>query len=549
MKKYWYLTRVMLKNMLASMDPRNGAYADGQKKRRAVVRMLALLLLSVGAIGSVVFLEYEIYGVLDTIRMPMLLPGMAIFISLVLTMVMGLFQCLSELFQGKDAPFLAVLPLTSRQVFAARMTTLYVSELAVDALICLPAFVMYAVGQGALWPVLATMLPVLLLLPVIPLSVVALIASLLMRVGAFSRHRESVVMALSVVVALAYSIGVTLMNSGNTSSMQSMVSLMVGPEGLVNRMLGIFPPAMWATRGLTGEAWMLLLFAAVSVACAAGVLLLAGPGYLNMALSSTEKTVIHKRKGQGFGWKGSSAFRALHVLEWKQILRTPAWSYNSLLGVLMFPLMIAIGFISGFSKAGDTMESLREAIGMADPAYVALVAAAVILFCAMVNPAVSTAISREGGCWPFALTLPVRQKTRFLAKLMVGVEINAVCMALVAAVAWYLVRMPLIWLLAAFGLATVIGLASATLSLWVDAMRPQLHWTTEMEAIKKNYNQVIGMMLWAVLTALCVIPAVLLWSSGGGAALLGTAGVAAAELAISAILLHRAAEKHAVLQE
>jgi len=81
-----------------------------------------------------------------------------------------------------------------------------------------------------------------------------------------------------------------------------------------------------------------------------------------------------------------------------------------------------------------------------------VVTAGVLMVGSMVNPAVSTAISREGGRWPFALTLPVQQKTRFLAKLMVGVEINLVCSALLAVVAWVLVRINPLWLLGALAL-------------------------------------------------------------------------------------------------
>lgn len=548
MKNYWILTRVMIRNMLVSMNPANGSYADGRKKKRALVRTAVLLLLALGSLSSIIFVEYEIFKVLSSVRQPILLPGLAIFLSMMLTLVMGLFQCLSELFQGKDAPFLAVLPLTSRQVFTARMTTLYLSELAVDAVICIPAFVLYGIGRGSAWPVALTGIPVLLLLPLIPLSIVALIASGLMRVSYFSRHRDTIVMIASMALAIAYSVGVTLMNSGNESFLTGAVRL-VTADGVMSMVLNRFPPAMWAAKGLLGETGMLALFAAASAGCAAAVILLAGPGYLNQALSGTEKTVRGKRKAKGFSWNTGTPLRALHALEWKEILRTPAWASNSLMGVLMFPLMICIGFVSGFSKAGDGIEEIRRLVSTVDQGYTALVAAGVMMFGAMVNPAVSTAISREGGRWPFALTLPVRQKTRFMAKLMVGAEINLVCMILIAAVAWFMVRMPFLWLLAAFLVAGTVGLAAAALSLWVDATKPHLSWATEMEAIKKNFNQVIGMMLWVVMVALCVIPAVLLWGRGGGAALAGAAAVALAELAVSMILLNRVTEKHTVLPE
>lgn len=549
MRNYLILTRVMLRNMLSSLNPFAGIYTDPKKKGRAVLRSVMVILIILASLGSVIYLEYLIYTGLDRIGMPALLPALAITASTAFTLILGLFQGLSELFQGKDAPFLAVLPLTSRQVFAARLTTLYVSELGLDAAICLPAFTLYAAGTGSALPAAVTALPVLLLLPLIPLSLVAVLSSLLMRVSAFSRHRESIVMFLSVILAVAYSVGVTMMNAGDTDPAKALLSLM-SQEGMLNRLSGFFPPVLWATRGFTGDAGMLLFYAAVSLALAAGVIALAGPGYLNQALSGTEKTVVRKKSRGAFGWKRNGALMTLHVLEWKELLRTPAWAYNSLIGVLMFPLMICVGVVTGVSNAevSGGLDGLRRLLETVDPGYTALVAAGVLMMGSMVNPAVSTAVSREGGRWPFALTLPVRPKTRFLAKMLVGLEINLVCSFMIALVAWFVVRMNVLWLLAALAVSFLVGLASAALSLWVDVLRPRLTWASEMEAIKKNFNQVFGMLLWVLLAALCAVPAVLLWSRGGGAALLAAAGTALLEAAVSLLILFRSGEKHAVMQ-
>ena len=114
MKNYWILTRVMLKNMMSSLNPFASIYETKQKKSKAVLKAAVILLISLGAIGSVIYLEYLVYTGLNQMRMKEMLPGMAILACTMLTLIMGLFQGLSELFQGKDAPFLAVLPLTSR---------------------------------------------------------------------------------------------------------------------------------------------------------------------------------------------------------------------------------------------------------------------------------------------------------------------------------------------------------------------------------------------------------------------------------------------------
>ena len=550
MKNYLILTRVMLKNMMSSLNPFASIYETKQKKSRAIMRTLGVLIIGAMALGSVIYVEYLLYKGLNRLQMKELLPGMAIFAGTVMTLVLGLFQGLSELFQGKDAPFLAVLPLTSRQVFAARMTTLYVSECEINAAICIPAFVLYAIGSGSAWPVALTGLPVLLMMPLIPLSLVALFSSLLMRISAFARHRESIVMVLSMGLAIAYSIGVTRMSAGAGSGPQELAALILSREGLIHKLTRAFPPVEWALKGLTGNWGMLLLYTAVSVACVAGVIALAGPGYLNQALSSTEKTVVRTKKTAGtYGWKRHGALAALHSLEWKELLRTPSWAYNALAGVVMFPLMISIGLVTGANaNDGNGMEGFRALIAGVDPGYAAVVVAGVLMMGCMVNPAVSTAISREGGRWPFALTLPVRQKTRFMAKLLVGVEINLICSGLMAVAIWFLVRLDPVWMLAALAASWLEGLAAGAISLWVDAVRPQLSWASEQEAIKKNFNQLFGMMLWVVLMALCVVAAVLLWKHGGAATLAGIGGVAVLEAAAGMVLLMRQAEKHAVMK-
>ena len=73
-------------------------------------------------------------------------------------------------------------------------------------------------------------------------------------------------------------------------------------------------------------------------------------GYLEQALSTSEKTVVHRKVRGALNWKRNSRLAALHALEWKQLLRTPAWSYNALAGVVMFPLMMGVGLFAGFSE-------------------------------------------------------------------------------------------------------------------------------------------------------------------------------------------------------
>ena len=561
MKNYWILTRLMLKNMAASMNPFNGMYENGQKKRRAILRVFGIAALALYGLGFIVFLEVEIFNLIESMTAsPMgmlpdqkaIVPAMAILMGMMITLVLGLFQGLSELYQGKDAPFLAVLPLSSRQVFAARLTSLYVCELLVNLLLMGPAFVLYMIRTRSVLPVALTGLPVFLLTPVIPLCIVALLSALLMRLSFVSRHRESITLILSMLIAVAYAAGVTMFSNRSTGGQGAFAGLVTGlmqENGLMNQMLRVFPPAQWAANGLLGDMPKLLLLLGVSAAAVCAVVALVGPGYLDQALSTTEQTVVTRKSRGRVSMEAHSVLRTLHALEWKQLLRTPSWLYNGLAGVIMFPLMIGIGMFTGLSGSPEGLEGIRVLLAGVDPAYIVAFGAALLCMGSMVNPVVSTAISREGGNWPFALSLPVYQADRFMAKLLAGMEINLICSVLIAAVCLVLGRLSVPAVLGALLLALIVDWAVAAASLWVDARHPHFKWMNEMEAIKKNFNQVFGMLIWLAFVALCVGAGILCWRFGPTGFMLGILGMAMLQAILSTMLLFSVAPRTAVLSE
>ena len=560
-KNYWILTRLMLKNTLASLNPFTGMYEDAKKKKQAVMKMIGMAVLLLYAVGFVVYVEVQIFNLLSDPgrlfgeavsgllpKQTLLLPGLAIMISMAFTLILGLFQGLSELYQGKDAPFLATLPLTSRQVFAARFTSLYVTELFINLLLCVPAFVLYGLKEGAM-PTVLTALPVLIFLPAIPLSVVCLIAALLMRISVFAKHRDSIVLVLTFAIAIGYGIGVSWLSSKNSDSEEIIAGLLSQNNGFLNSILQFMPPAQWATAGFGGQLSSLLLYVGVSLLGMAAVVCLVGPGYVEHCLAAGEQTVTGTGSRTASQMRRGSALKALHSLEWKRVLRTPVWLYNGLAGVVMFPLMIGIGTFFGVSNSEGAAEAggfggIRGLLAGTDPLYIVLFGTAVLAMASMVNPVVCTAVSREGENWPHTLSLPVNQRTRFTAKLLVGVELNLLTTVLIGAVATYLVgvsQLPAI--LGAVALASILGVACAAIGLWLDAKHPRMKWVNETQAIKQNANQLLGMVLWVAFIALCAIPMIFIWPLGINVCVAALLLIVSLECAFSLFLLYRTADR------
>jgi len=119
------------------------------------------------------------------------------------------------------------------------------------------------------------------------------------------------------------------------------------------------------------------------------------------------------------------------------------------------------------------------------------------------NPALSTAVTREGKGHDFIKSLPVTAKTLIHAKLAVGCCLEG--FGVIAAMIAVAVMIP------GFTAETVLALVlcllfcfgTACLALSRDVKKPRLDWVTEQEAVKQNFGVLISMLIsWGILAAL-----------------------------------------------
>ena len=552
MKVYLLLTRLMLKNTLSGMNPLR-QLKDGKKGKSAAKSALLILVL-LFALGSVVYLEYEVYGILRQMHQEALLPAMAFILAVISSLVLGLFQSLSELYQGRDVSWLAVLPAGSGQIYAAKLTNLYVSDLLVNIPIVLPAAILYLIDQDAWILPALRLIPVFLFLPVLPLAIVALLSFLLMKLSGFARHRDQAVTFLSVLFMLAYllfcsTMGATLGGDGANA----VADVLTRPNGLLQSMSSAFPPARWAANGFVESLSMMLLFCLVSAAGMGVCFLLTSKGYLDCAVSAGEQTKNVTRSKKKVSGRSVSPLRALMRLEWRDILRTQSYLLNGVLGCLIMPIALMIGVLTGLGRqqisAEEVSGSLSEAVGKLDAGLLIAIMTGLFFLCTMVNQLPATAISREGRHYPFALSLPVTQKERMLAKLLVSMTLNLISMLLLCIPVAIVAPIPLPYVLAGLVLALILSVCPAAVSMMLDARHPKLNWMTETEAMKSNFNSFFCIILWIASAAAVGLIIFLLSRLGPAATLIGLIVSVLLICAVSLFLLSRTARQYQYLQD
>ena len=276
----------------------------------------------------------------------------------------------------------------------------------------------------------------------------------------------------------------------------------------ISGMTKIFPPAGWAARGLQGDWGQLALYAAVSAAAAALVIGVLGIFYRRLSLLQSETPQATGRKGiQKGSIRESNAFRACVKREILTILRVPSYAIN-ILPISFMPVLMIVIIGASFSRvAGDEGgESLQMLLSNLNPALIMCILAAAVAYMAGMNPALSTAVTREGKGHDFIKALPVSARTLIHAKLAVGYGL--VFIGVAAAGIGLLILVP------GFTKETVLALilclafcfGCACLALSRDVKKPRLDWVTEQEAVKQNFGVLISMLVsWGILCALAVL--------------------------------------------
>lgn len=518
MRDYRLLLGLTLRNRLAAL--RGGSWRKDNGKidfGRIFATLIVTLSLALVA-GFIVFAEIKLFGVLKLFNQAALLPALAMMLSLMSTLLLSFFHVLSGLYFSKDTAWMAYLPVRSRSVMAAKMTEIWMGEELFSAAILLPVFILFGIHLNADVLYYIRMAVIVLLAPVMPLCVIAFFTSLLARMTSLARNKEAISMAISMVmlVAILAVEGTLLPSIPDDADTMFFVRLLLDNEGILTMLTSAFPPVLWAVRGVQGN-WM--EFALFVVCCAGAVALMLavlGGGYLNVCLKQEEQgTRKRKIKTSEKSFRKRSPLMALFRKEWAAVIKSPTVAFNSLPSIFMFPIIVLMGG-AGAASAMDVNVLLEEIRGIVTSIHVldlALIVAAAVGFAGFMNPAVATAVSREGSRLEISRMIPVPASMQMTAKLMVGMLIDLLAVAVAIVIIAVLLPDQLLALALAAVLALLVLYAGSSLSLVLDALRPNLNWTNEAQVIKQGANVAFGMLIGLAVFILPVIPPVLLLNS------------------------------------
>ena len=510
MTQFLALLRLQLLSRYADLKPKNLKNALKEKRGRTIGMFIAILFLVV-YLGVILYIiETKALEFLMSANIPDVLLSMAVVLSTAGTLVMAFFFIMSALYLGRDTVFLASMPIKPRTLLGAKLTQVWISETLIDAVIILPACILYGTRVGVTADFYLRMVVVWLLIAVLPICIAAFLSAFLIRLSALWKHREIIMTVGGIALFIAYMF--LMMNVGSITGDSAEGGEMIQKFFMdnstrISSLTALFPPAQWAVKGLMGDWGQLALFAVVSLAVAALLVWIMSFFYRKLSLLQSETPQATGRKGiQKGSIREGNAFMANVKREILSIIRVPSYAVN-ILPITFMPLVMVIMMGVMIGRSGGDGETTAQLFGQSgNRAIVMCILAAVVSYMAGMNPALSTAVTREGKGHDFIKALPVSGRTLVHAKLAVG--FGLVLIGVAAACIAILVLVP------GFGLETLLAMllclvfcfASACLALSRDVKKPRLDWVTEQEAVKQNFGVVISMLIsWAVLALLALI--------------------------------------------
>ena len=499
------LSILYLKSTFGFSLPTKAELKNPKKLAKAIG--IALLVLFLIADFSVIFvmMNVSLYDGLAAGGMQGLMLLNAATLATIMVFIFAFTMALSMFsVSGIEAGFL-VLPISSRELLAAKMALIYASSALLGIFIFIVTMIIYGIREAPpvmfyvngtitalVLPLVPTALSYLLLIPFTKASKLLHNKNFILYVGGF----------LGMVVALGFNL-----------YLQSAMAKMANPEelaaiasadSLISRMGRAWTPSWLAWKALSnagniGGFLATLGNLALGIVFCLGVAFTLGNPYVRSLQDYGESTSTRKQlsKLRAGIFVRRSSLRALVYRELRMMNREPMYMLNGPFIVILMPLILAIVFFAQKDLLKEMMSGIEPLI-RGQGSY--LIPAAFGAFLGSSTSIACTAISRDAKTISWIRSLPLNPMAYFYAKL-IHAQIFSVFGAVVGAgLGLMIFGTNLVDTLIAGLLALLFSTALNMGGIWMDTVSPRLSWDNPIAAMKQNPNAVI-----VILTAMALI--------------------------------------------
>lgn len=496
MREIFLLTKILLKS--STSDSKQASEA----KTKSFGRILFFIFIYGYVIGFMGYISYYAIDSLIQFRRP------EIFLNLVFTIFLGfgiiqsIISSLNILYFSKDLEFLLPLPLTSKKIVISKLNCLIISQYMVEVFLVLPGILIYGylLNLNACYYFMGVFC--LLIFPIIPVALVALLISIVTRFTKLIKNKDVVqYFTIALTIFLILAVQSLTGTSGNPTQEELASHLITSNEtieqyssGLINIKLVV--ETIQNYNNINGIKNIIIL-TTISVIIYYIVSIIVSKVYVNTVLSlKTVKTKKVKRLNISKNIDSDKTFIIYIKKEFKLLKRNPIFFMQCVLPIIIFPIIIGMPAIFGLKDSGVDFNVLQKDLEIIVNSNYGIIGFLIaIIFMYIFNYTSVTAISRDGQNATFMKYIPIDLEKQVIYKAMPGIILNLIPTIYISI--FGLLVIPAISLntfLVVFVVALLINLLNNLLSVIVDLKNPKLKWISEYTVVKQNFNMIFSML-------------------------------------------------------
>ena len=510
MKESFFRIFRLLKVIIGTIDLDVSMSNKRNKKGKGFGSKLFLGLIFLFLIGEfgfmALFMSIGAYDALAPLGLQSLILSVTVAAGSLIVFVFGIFYVISVFYHTKDIERLLAMPFRPFEIVAAKFLSLVVFEYLTSIVFLIPLAV-YGIknGEGPVFYIYALL--TLLLIPIIPLTLNAVIIMPVMRFVKLFRNKDAFT-TISSILLMFLALGLNFYIQKAATSGIATEAMISKADKIAQLGTSVFPGSIFAAKALVyagnikGLLFILAFF--VCSALAVGiVMLLAQWLYIPAASAVTSSYSKSKKLSSSEMDKqlsSSGSTRSYIKKEIAVLVRTPIFFLNNVIINFLWPIIIGMTFLYPSSEGSG--QPLTEIIkGSID--YSSLKILIIILFVSFsagiftggTNGIAATCLSREGLSFNLMKIWPISYFKQIMIKCTVGFIFSMIGIICTLAVFFFIAQPP-VWILLLIFLASAPGVIFSNLFTVVfDLINPKLHWDNEQKAVKQNMNYMFAMFL------------------------------------------------------
>ena len=385
----------------------------------------------------------------------------------------------SQLFEATDNELLLSMPIPPRYILLSRLLMLLILNYFYEALVFLPAAVIYAISGFCTVSGMLLLFVSYLLMPLLTMTISCLFGWLLALISSHLRRKNFVQVFLMIVF-----LGVYFYFCGNMQNY--LAALLQNGTQIAEAVRQVIPPIYFMGDAIAnGNLLSFLWFALFCLIPMILVYWLLSHFFIRIATSNRGiRKVAYRRREL----RVSSPLRALVWKEFRYFTSLPMYMMNSAMGVILCILIPVLILLQR-----DAFAPFLAIMGSSAQDAAGALAALMICFCASVNIITAPSISLEGIRLWIVRSLPVPSRDILISKVLVHCMVCIPPLIVSALLSSIFLGSSILGIVCAVLLPCVVTVLVGLLGIVINLHMPKFDWLNETVCVKQSASTMLTM--------------------------------------------------------